>query len=262
MLNKNVLDTIKNDNLFRWGREQTTFSFFGPDTEELYKKNLINQPQDWYYRNNSVTYTCNKDSYRAPELDTIDWSSAVLLFGCSNTFGVGLDDKDTISAQLESIIGLPVINLGVGGSSNDLILHNSTLFRDKGIIPKGVVHLWSIPQRTVLYQEENAINCGNWGPSESLLDYTKSWLNEHYNILARSLINYKLGKLIWQNTSASYYDLSVYKETATLLECDYIQQIDDARDVDGVSNHVGSSAHIGRRTARIVAQKIADNLKL
>ena len=35
-------------------------SFSGTDSEELFNENLVTQPDDWFYRNNSIEYKLNR----------------------------------------------------------------------------------------------------------------------------------------------------------------------------------------------------------
>ncbi|NDB55582.1 hypothetical protein EB169_07100, partial [archaeon] len=40
-----------------------TTQWFDQDTEDLYKKNLKYQPNDWYYRNKKIEYKLNSAGY-------------------------------------------------------------------------------------------------------------------------------------------------------------------------------------------------------
>ena len=104
------------------------FTSFGTDSNELYQTNLKAKSKDWEYRHKSVKYTLNKHSYRTEQFADIDWANSVVIFGCSAVFGVGVDDADTISSQLSTLMNCPVINMGVGGSSITYALHNSIIF--------------------------------------------------------------------------------------------------------------------------------------
>ena len=43
--------------------------FSGTDSEQLFKENLLTQPDDWYYRTHSIEYNLNKYGYRTVEFD-------------------------------------------------------------------------------------------------------------------------------------------------------------------------------------------------
>jgi hypothetical protein len=223
----------------------TTFS--GQDTEDLFKKNLKTQPADWEYRNKTVRYTLNSRGYRTKEFKTIDWANSIVMFGCSNVFGVGVDDEDTISSQLEKITGIPVVNLGVGGSSITYALHNSIILKDGYPTPRAVVQLWSDYTRTVYYERNQVQSYGSWNLEKN--NYMDVWSKSKYHGATHGLIASMTSKHLWSNTL--YYQASFWNENAELMNCDFLKMIDTARDL----------VHPGIKTTRMVACKIADNLK-
>lgn len=140
-----------------------TYQYMGGDTEQLFEQNLQTQPQDWYYRTHAITYTINEQGYRLEqELATIDWANATVIFGCSNVFGDGIENKHTISSQLQKLLKTPVINLGIGGASAELIRHNITLLLEYLPKPKRIVVLWPDRTRTVSYEHNYPAVHGSW----------------------------------------------------------------------------------------------------
>ena len=117
--------------------------FPGSDTEFNFQTNLTDQPLNWIYRNKSVQYTLNGQYYRCKPFDQINWNNSIVIFGCSNVFGVGVDDADTISSRLREITGLDVINLGVGGSCQQVSLYNMILLKNNSITPRAIIHIWT-----------------------------------------------------------------------------------------------------------------------
>jgi hypothetical protein len=113
------------------------------DSSELFQLNLQKQPLSWLYRQQSVNYTVNGQHYRCRPFDQIDWANSVVIFGCSNAFGQGLDNADTISSKLEQVTGIPVVNLGVGGSSQQFSLYNQLLLTQRAIVPRAIIHIWT-----------------------------------------------------------------------------------------------------------------------
>jgi len=89
------------------------FLWEGSDTKEIAENS-----------DKKIQYTLNSQGYRCPEFDEINWEESIITLGCSNTFGIGLDDKDTYSSKLEKITNYPVINLGMGGWSIWQIVYN------------------------------------------------------------------------------------------------------------------------------------------
>jgi len=125
-----------------------TINLFGihhycpPDTEELFKKNLSQQPSDWYWRTHSVTYTLNSQGFRCGEFSELDWNSSILAFGCSNTFGIAVDDSDAWPYKLAQFTKIPVINLAQGGQGWGYNWVNSLRVIAEGHKPRAVVYYW------------------------------------------------------------------------------------------------------------------------
>ena len=126
--------------------------FYSDDSEELFKKNLKNQPENWYWRNKPIWYNVNKSGYRCPEFDNIDWSNSTLIIGDSWVFGVGLDENSTICNQLSDLIHEPVINLGQAGASPMQSWANTCILIDNNVKPKNVIYLWNFAHRVVEFQ--------------------------------------------------------------------------------------------------------------
>lgn len=135
--------------------------FQGTDSRSLYEESLRTQAPDWIYRTKPVTYTWNTNGYRAPEWSAVDFEASILVMGCSHIAGVGLDDKDTVSECLTRLMGIPCINLGVGGGSSDVLLYNSLRLIDLGHRPQAVVCL--APDATrMAYFGTPTHNLGSW----------------------------------------------------------------------------------------------------
>jgi hypothetical protein len=100
-------------------------------------------------------YGVNSQGYRCPEFELIDWSESILMFGCSYTFGIGLEDNETIAHQLSLLVNSPVINLGMGGSSYSYQWINSTILRKNNVSPKVVIYLWPECSRQTIFYNEN-----------------------------------------------------------------------------------------------------------
>lgn len=251
MKNRLIFDTVSNrtrKNKFLINDSHTTDKFSGTDSEDLFEKNLKSQPDDWYYRHNPVRYTVNSLKYRAPEFKDIDWKNSVVVFGCSFVFGVGLDDKDTMPYQLSQILGMPVINMGMGGSSMTFSLHNSIMLKDGYPTPKAVVQMWTGYDRTTYYRKRTVESCGSW--TLDTYDYTRAWISDTHHSLTHAIIASKTSRLLWKDTK--YFEGSYFKTTAKLLGCYQVEYEDYARDL----------SHTGKKTQHSVALKIAKELNL
>lgn len=220
--------------------------FSGSDTRELFNENKKTQPAGWYYHTNDVTYTLNSDYYRTHEWDTIDWAESIVLFGDSFAAGVGLDDKDTISHQLELMTGRQVVNLGVGGSSSLFSLQNSLILAEHYPVPHGVVYLWSGTDRLTYYSLNNIIHMGSWMSSPLYEEWNKcdENTNTHSNFIALA------AKHMWLKKT-KFYQATFFNETSKATNCTLLRKFDNARD-----------CHTGRLTANMTAQQIKSNLDL
>ena len=212
------------DNKFSLVNGNVGKKFSGTDTEQLFNDNLIKQPADWYYRTHPVNYTLNSRGYRTKEFDDIDWANSVVIFGCSHAFGVGIDDSDTISSRLSEIIGMPVINMGIGGSSIQIALHNSIILRDRYPMPRGVIHMWSDYSRTVYYNTRSIDNLGVW----TVHPYFAAWNEDDAHGISHALLASKTSKLLWGDTN--YFEATYFGSTATILRCPTLSVLDYARD--------------------------------
>ena len=231
--------------------------FTGTDTEERLLISLKSQPNDWHYRNKQIEYRYNTHGFRAPEFDQVDWANSVVIFGCSQTQGVGLAESETISAQLEEITGIPVINLGVGGTSMHWSYVNNVIMRKHLPIPLGVINYWSSCKRMSWY-----------GVKENFSVMPVVW-NHFYKRYYLHLMNLGLSlddidhdenfkaqvisdstSILWENTR--YAQATWIEDTASALGCKLINSIDYARDL----------GHQGPQTARLVAEYFAEQLNL
>jgi hypothetical protein len=225
----------------------------GTDTKELYETNLAIQPAEWYYRNNPVRYELNSDGYRTQEFKKIDWSESVVIFGCSMVFGIGIDEADTIGNQLSTLIGRPVINMGVGGSSITVALHNSLILNKFYSSPKAVIHLWTDYDRCTYYESSKVIHYGSWNAEEgNLMD---NWNLHESNSRVRAIFDNMAAKQIWEGKT-EFIEASFFKRPAKLFGCPHVRghysKKDYARDL----------VHPGREATKQAAIKLASMLKL
>jgi len=168
-----------NPNLLLTGNYQNqplVQKFMDTDTRELYIKNFTSLSDfraQWKAR--PITYTTNSDHYRCPEWEDIVWNDSILMLGCSVTFGVGLDDSDTISSHLSSYLGgIPVVNLGQGGSSWTFQWINTVRLVAAGIRPRAVVYIWpDVSRYTRMLDSKLARHTGSWSAQGLGLEYLK-----------------------------------------------------------------------------------------
>ena len=115
------------DNHVAYDIPNTIVDFHTSDSEELYKSNLRSQPNDWKYRDSLGKLTYEFDDYgfrNHHDLDCISQSPYIITAGCSHTMGTGLYYDETYSQHLENITGIPVYNLGLAASSDEITMLN------------------------------------------------------------------------------------------------------------------------------------------
>lgn len=217
------------------------------DSQELFYNNLQIQPDNWYYRQNTVRYTWNSNGYRCPEWDNIHWSSSNILMGCSYAQGMGVDDADTISAQVSN-----GVNLAQSGTNVYTIQYNTLRLLDLGIRPKSVKIIVPDLARSVYWGSEDWVDLTphdleirGHSLTPQVRDYYNSWLSIAPNAELQSYMTIRSVQALWSAAGVScdlYHNWMLADSkfvTAPLLP----EPIDQARNI----NHRGF-AHPGRKT--------------
>ena len=239
------------------------WDFVHPDDYHLYQRHLKTQPHYWYYRHNSIKYTVNSQGYRTKEFDQIDWKNSIVMFGCSHVYGIGNDDKQTIPYYLEKLCGIPVINMGINGSSIQAALHNSLVLNNKYGPPKLIIYSWTSIIRYMIYKKDHAI----YNTLSSTVDYEglsliellkgkqlKREFHDLYNVLALNMLYVDLIRGMWKN-KCPIYEFSLFENSADYFECDLFNDIQDkARDL----HHYGPTTN--KLIAEFIYNKITDKL--
>ena len=244
--------------------------FYSNDTRERYVQNLELMPQDWHYRTKDVTYTFNKQGYRCMDLDHVDWSNSVVMFGCSELMGTGLAEDERICYHLSELLNVPVINLGKAGTSVHFSYVNNLSLYKKCKEPLGVINQWTEVSRESYYGVNRYVTA---------LSNHVSYQTKIFNML-KSLFGFDLEdwdhnrdaqavclidsiQNMWDGKT-SYVDATWNSHTAELLDCYMIDQIDDARDCYKGGDLFEDSipGHLGPNTARQTAEKYAELLNL
>lgn len=243
---KNIIECINEDIFFNSGHSPGIYNFFGSDNEDSYIKNKKHLGPTWEYFNREISYNFNSNGYRSIEFSKIDWQNSVILFGCSCTLGIGLDELDTISYNLNLILKRPVINMGIAGSSMINALHLSTILRNKKIMPYGVGFLWTDYNRTTEYGENNFINHGTWNTEDPLHLFGKYYMLNDNNSQVYAKFIHNITNIMWKDNTKLYTG-SLFYDTAKLLNCEHLEILDFSRDLK----------HPGIETAKTVAKNIS-----
>jgi len=237
--NNHIMDRFHKSSSVNISQCPGTFPFEGSDNRALYikhrKKNLVPAKD--------CNYTLNSHGYRCPEFEDIKWDESIVAFGCSNTLGIGLDDKETFCNIVQDITKRPVINLGQGATGIWQILYNYRALHRQGHKPYKVILQVPSANRLAVFDKHELLNLGPWATRTSWLD-------------AENKKNY-----LTFNTN--YWNVKVYQTMALELidairppDCvisfvenspgEIIHSIDQARD----------NSHPGPRTAEYVAERI------
>jgi hypothetical protein len=256
---KTLLRHIKQHNfLLASDSVGTNSRWSGTDTNDVFQTNLKRQPSNWHYSVNPVRYTVNSKGYRTKEFKKIKWEESVVLFGCSNTFGVGLDDKDTLAARLENIIGMPVINMGQGGTSMNYNLHNSVILANGYPTPRAVVQVWPSFYRCVYYQSHSIENYGHWNIEKN--NYMDLWSKSDTNLKVNAIMTQTIFKQIWKDRT-SIYECSFNGDSAELLECaSYCDPNESKKGITAYQDFARDLMHPGIETVKQAAEDIANNI--
>lgn len=257
-----------------------SYNYWGHDSEVLYEENLKIQSKDWPYRTKDVVYKLNSLGYRCPEFDTIDWQNAIVIHGCSQTFGTGLAEDETITGQLQQLTNRPVINLGKNGASMMFLLVNNTLLENNFPKPFAVINHWPSTWRETVFGNDYPYHIS--GP-DLVGKYFRSQLRTletlginfddvSEDITFRSQMMSHLCKLLWRDTN--YIETTWDDGTAKDLGCYTQKFLDIARDTHkrkeleksikaapesqlGLNDH----GHSGVKTAKQLAEYYAELLK-
>ena len=233
-----------------------TYKFWGNDDQERYESNLATQDTNWPYRTKDVEYKLNSEGYRCPEFDIIDWQNSVVILGCSQVFGTGLAEDETITDQLQELINCPVINLGRPGSSIDYSLANNIRLYNNFPLPKAVINHWTEPMRETYFGAEKITTV-----TPGLLTH-ETYYKKHIGMLINMFgldaedveHDYKYKARMASDTCKALWKDTIYIEstwnslTADALECYEQKELDTARDI----------MHWGADSSRALAKHYAE----
>ena len=231
-------------------------TFIDNDSKDRYIKNLKSQPKDWKYRNKVVTYKLNSEFYRTLEFEKIRWEESIVIFGCSNVFGLGAALDETLPAQLSKLTGIPTINMGAPGTSAHHALYNSAILKSNYPKPRAIVFGWTSPNRCTLFRyprhtnkEFYVENCGAWTKDSS--DLGKAWFKFDSNIHVHIQLTRIVAQQLWSDTK--YADFTSFLSNMRFIpDCKYFRIIDHGRDC----------SHPGEKTNLKIAKYIASELNL
>ena len=217
------------------------FLWEGNDNKKSFNKHCKEFGKDWYYYDKQISYKYNEKGFREKPLADVDWKNSVVMFGCSYVEGTGNAVEDTIPSILENILGIPVVNLGIGGSSIDVACINSLTLYKHYPKPKAVIQLWTFPYRYANFEEQQ--------PADTIRPNSDNYHLLGWNIRNKYYID--ADRELWENKDTIYYDTTMFYDTYKEYGCNYIESIDNARD----------NIHPGVKSNTLAAETIAEHLQ-
>ena len=221
------------------------FYWISPDTEKTFEKNKKVMGNDWIYQNAEIPYCHDEYGFRIKQLGSqkCRWEESIVVFGCSNVYGIGLVYEDTFCYQLEQMLGIPVINLGMPASAVDFATRNSYILYKNFPHPRASVHMWTELSRQSDWYGKNNLIAKNNVPSSPNYYPDINWE-------ARSEHLIDLDRTLWKDKTI-YYESTFWYENSIRLGIDMINTIDTARDV----------SHPGPKTNYLLSLAISERLK-
>ena len=225
-------------------------NFWLPDSIRSFRKNQKRLGKDWKYRDIEILYTTNEFGFRTKSHFDIDWKESIVILGCSNVFGIGLENRKTLAKQLEKLVGVDVINLGIPGSALDLAVFNSFFIYENLPHPKAIIQVWTSPERYSQFY----LN----GDIETMAPFTKGF-DPKLNSAFKNLIHIEQDRALWRNSSSVYREYSFFDDWLYLekdfgikkdLGIEIFDELDKARDL----SHPGDLTNL--KAAEIVKKDL------
>lgn len=146
----------------------STKYFIHPDSSDRFYRNLDTQEPDWHYKNSDKILSYNIDNYgfrNNHAISEVSKNPYIVTVGCSHTMGMGNFFEENYSYQIERITGIPVVNLGLAGSSNEVSFFNLMWLLNNFNHPK-----------VIIFQRTGINRFPIWPDSERLY-FAGPWVN-------------------------------------------------------------------------------------
>lgn len=222
----------------------TSMKFCSSDREQLYYKNLKEQPPDWYYRSNKISYDYNQFGHRSKNIEDIDLTNYILFTGCSHTLGIGLELEKTYPHLVSSELQCDYYNLALGGSGIDTMTYNLVIWLNYvKIPPKILIIQWPHEVRFLTTGHEDLVN---------------------FHLPLRSfseIINYDIPKFMVSGDNIGYFTSREKLSSRLIGTCYTESDIINIRNSDLIGlDHARDMMHCGIISNNFLAKKILDKL--
>lgn len=263
------------------GQMNRTFLFASTDNEDGYISNKEKLGENWYYYDKKIEYKYNSWGYRSKEINEIG-DDFILVFGCSNTEGIGLHEDDMWANKLSKELNMDVLNMGMGGTSIDFQFYNTMLLYDYLIkinkTPKLVIYQWPYKYRTTFPFKTNIneieslgfeLFCGSF-PTEAYPENSK-WYGQWYvhgfldnkgELMKQKDLYVSFANILWKNVGVKVinwtWDDCFYKDTPKIMNTDFV--VEQIRDEYGEIK-ARDCAHHGHLSQNCVVNHILKKIK-
>jgi len=239
-----------------------TNNFSQGDSERLWRKNRKYKGKDWHYFSRLIHYKRNDSGFRTYDWNEINWKECVVLLGCSCTYGVGVDDSETLSEQLEELCGRQVVNLGMPGGSNQFMAFALTKLYKRFESPYAVVANYTTVDRNLYFHEQDIFHLGPWSQKDKrpMTDSTlypvrqkDLYFNSFYNPTNATL----------QTRAYSDTIKALCKDRSKLLNISFFEDAAHAVRADEcfeIDNQARDCQHPGREKFKVIAEWINERV--
>ncbi len=186
----------------------STYRFYGLDSEEKFTKNKLKLGESWEYYDSLDTLTYKYDEYGFRNhhfLQDIHDKPYIVTIGCSHTMGTGIHHEDTYSYQLEKLAGIPVYNMGLGASSNEVSFFNLVWLLTNFNPPKIIVfQKTGIDRFPLISQNSITTFNGPWSNEETIGNFIVLSYMLEYNKTKSLMLESMLSQLTKSFGVSSY----------------------------------------------------------
>jgi hypothetical protein len=189
----------------------------------------------------------------------------LVTFGCSNTYGQGLEDPSTQAwpGVLSDMLSVPVVNLGSPGASNLEIL--TTILNFKFNQDDCVVIGWTYPVRDLIFKKPGLLKNENLklGPWLETDIYEKwCYVHNEFDVGVRSWINIHHANTVLQLANIQTYNFFLDHNWLMKYKPKYINvpiiniNFFNIKDIDKAGDNLHPGVIVHKKTAEALKKKI------
>jgi hypothetical protein len=154
-----MFEHVKNSGL---GLPGQTLHWVGEDNKENFQRHLADQQKRRFLENSGwldteIEYSFNQHGFRSPEFDPK--FDHICVFGCSMTFGVGINQHQRYSDMLANYLETNCYNFGVSGGNDSTSFRLAYTWLPK-LRPSLVVYQTTFPERFEIIENNHSKNMG------------------------------------------------------------------------------------------------------